>query len=469
MINYCIINTICIMEANMVHLDLLKSRKAELLEKTAKVRQNVSTIVDEGSFVEFNSFSFAKNEFYDKSVDGLGVLTGYATVDGYPVYVVAQNKNVLNGGISKANADKIVECLSKAYSQELPVIYFLESQGVQVGEGVAVLEGISTLLSASNSIKEVAPQIVIATGDVLGSVSLLASNADFVFAVNGACISYASPTVISASKVDGSKESVANAKNSVKTFDVKSLEDAKTKITHILNVLPRFSGYEVDTVDDFMRGAPNLNNGADAESLIDATFDNGEFIKMNEGYANSVVTGIGRVGGISTAGIVFDGGEKGVDITLDVVIKIKNFANFASDNKLPVVMLVNTNGIKIDDDASNSPVTVEFMNMLYNLSSLKRVTVVYGKAIGLGYAFASKSLGSDYNYAFAGAKISLLDDFAGISATFGTVDPEEINKLSSKYLEEQDGFNSAKLGCIDNIIEPENVRQYVISALQMIL
>jgi hypothetical protein len=73
------------------------------------------------------------------------------------------------------------------------------------------------------------------------------------------------------------------------------------------------------------------------------------------------------------------------------------------------------------------------------------------------------------NYAFAGAKISLLDGFAGISATFGTVDPEEVEKLSAKYLEEQDGFNSAKLGCIDNIIEPENVRQYVISALQMIL
>ena len=78
----------------MVLLDLLKSRKAELLEKSKEVRQNVSSIVDEGSFVEFNSFSFAKNEFYDKTFDGLGVLTGYATVDGYPVYVVAQNKNV---------------------------------------------------------------------------------------------------------------------------------------------------------------------------------------------------------------------------------------------------------------------------------------------------------------------------------------------------------------------------------------
>ncbi len=453
----------------MVQLDLLKSRKAELYEKTAEVRKNISSIVDEGSFVEFNAFSFSKNEFYDMTVDGLGVVTGYATVDGYPVYVVAQNKNVLGGSLSKSNADKIAECLSKAYDQELPVIYFLESQGVQVGEGVAVLEGISTLLSASNAIKDVAPQFVIATGDVLGSTALLASNADFAFAVNNACISYASPLVISASKNGADKSSVANAKNGVKTFDVKTLEEAKAKILQILNVLPRFSGYEIDCQDDLMRGTPALNAGADVDSLILATFDNGAFVKMNEGYACDVITGIGRVGGISTAGIIFGGGEDGVDLTLDVVLKIKNFATFAEDNGLPVIMYLNANGIKADDTTSNSPVMVEFMNMLYNLSKLKRVTVVYGKAIGLGYAFASKALGSDYNYAFAGAKISLLDGFAGISATFGTIDPDKIQEVSSKYLEEQDGFNSAKLGCIDNIIEPENVRQYVISALQMIL
>lgn len=453
----------------MANLDLLKSRKAELYEKTADVRKSISSIVDENSFVEINAYSFAKNEFCDSTVDGLGVVTGYATIDGYPIYVVAQNKNVLGGSISKANADKISECLLKAYNQELPVIYLLESKGVQVGEGVAVLEGISTLLQASNSLKDVAPQFAIATGDVLGSTALLAVNADFTFAVNNACISYASPAVISASVDGATKESVSNAKNLSKTFNVSSLEEVKAKILQILNVLPRFSGYEVDCNDDFMRSSPALNDNADAESLINATFDGGEFIKMNENFANSVITGIGRIGGISTAGIIFDGGEQGVDITLEVAIKIKNFATFANDNKLPVVTFVNTNGIKIDNDTSNSPVMVEFMNMLYNLSSLKRVTVVYGKAIGLGYAFASKSLGSDYNYAFAGAKISLLDGYPGISATFGTVDPVEVEKLKDKYFEEQDGFNACKLGCIDNIIEPENVRQYVISALQMIL
>jgi acetyl-CoA carboxylase carboxyltransferase component len=110
------------------------------------------------------------------------------------------------------------------------------------------------------------------------------------------------------------------------------------------------------------------------------------------------------------------------------------------------------------------------MNMLYKLEQNGRISVVYGKAIGLGYtAFASRQFGNIYTYALANSKISLLDGEEGISATFGTVDSEKIAKLTEKYGEMQDSFNAAKLGCVDNIIEPQFIRQYVISALQTLV
>ncbi len=452
----------------MNNIDLLKSRKAQLLSNSKNVRKNISNVVDEGSFVEINAFIFNNSDFEGSACES-AVITGYATVDGYPVYVVAQNKAVLGGGLSKDGIDKIIACLNKAYESEIPVIYLLESNGVQMREGVRVLESISSLLKASSDLKDVAPQFVIATGDVLGSSALLASNADFTFIVNDACVSYASPSVLSATKNSADKKSVSNSQNGVKTFAVKTIEDAKSKILDVLSVLPRFSGYEIDCDDDFMRSQPSLNVKADANTIISATFDSGKFIKLNEEYLPSIITGIGRVGGISTAGIIMDGGEDGVDITLDVALKIKNFAIFARDNGLPILMFVNCNGIKQDLITSNSPVMAELMNAFYNLSEVKRVTVVYNKAIGLGYSFASKSLGSDYTFAYAGSKISLADGYAGVSATFGTVDLTEVENLSNKYEEIQDSFNAAKVGCVDNIIEPEFTRQYVISALQMIL
>ena len=194
------------------------------------------------------------------------------------------------------------------------------------------------------------------------------------------------------------------------------------------------------------------------------------FIELCKGYSNAVITGIGRIGGISSAAIVFDGGKDGVSLTINETLKIKNFANYCSANALPVVTFVNSNGIKADAFVAESPVMAEISNMLYALSSTARISVVYGKAVGFGYtAFASKEFGNAYTYAFANAKISLLDGVIGAAATNGTVDGAKLKDLSEEYDEENNAFNAAKLGAADNVIEPQFVRQYVISALQTIV
>ena len=457
----------------MDYIDVLKARKQKLLDGSKEIRNKISEIIDESSFVELSAFAFGKNEFYNEDVEGLGVVTGFATINGYPVYVVAQNGNVLNGGLSKANLDKIANCLDKAGSSQTPVVYLLDSKGVQVGEGVAVLEGLANVLEISNELKGVAPQIVVAVGDVLGSTALIASNADYTYVLGNACISYTSPTVISAGANGAiTKEEIGGkkSKNGVMTFAVENLGEVKAGITKLFDTLPDFSGIMVDNGDDLNRNAPSLNECACPNCIIDAVYDSGSFIKMYEGYADEVVVGIGRVGGVSTASVIFGGGEEGVELTIENVLKIKNFANFVYDNSLPLLAFVNTKGIKEDEVTSSSQITIELMNMLNALSALNRITVVYGKAIGLGYtAFASSKFGNRYTYAFANSKISLLDGEKGIATTFGTVDSSKIDELNAKYLEIQDSYNSAKLGCIDNIIEPEFVRQHVISSLQILV
>lgn len=457
----------------MDKINLLNARKAKLLAESADIRSKLAEIIDDKSFVELNAFSFAKNEFYSDETESLGVLTGYATIEDYPVYVVAQNSKVCNGGLSKGNCDKIVACLQKAIETNTPVVYLLDCQGVQVGEGVAVLEGIASVLNASNALKDVAPQFVVAIGDVYGSAAMLAANADYTYVVGASCISYASPAVISASdKNAASKDVIGGAKavNGVKTFDCKVLRDVKESILKVFNVLPEISGIVADTSDDLNRSTPALNVKKSASAIIDAVYDKGSFIELYKGYSDDVIVGIGRAGGISTAAIVFDGGEAGVELTLNNVLKIKNFASYVCDNNLPLVTFVNVKGIKQDIQTSQTPVLTEVMNMLYNLSNLARVTVVYGKAIGFGYtAFASKEFGNSYTYAFADAKISLFDGEVGAAVEFGTFDNEKLPELTEKYAEMQDAFNAAKLGCVDNIIEPEFVRQYVISALETIV
>lgn len=453
--------------------DLLNKRKVELFKSSSEVRNNLSKIIDDNSFVELNAFSFGKNEFYNEDANGLGVVTGYATIDGYPVYVVAQNGKVLNGGLSKANLDKICACLNKALENETAVLYLLDSKGVQVGEGISVLEGVAKMLALSNELKEVAPQFCIALNDVYGSMALLASNCDYVYSVNNACISYASPAVVLANAKGAlTKEALGgkSAKNGINTFDVSGIDAVKDGIVKILNVLPKYSALCVDGSDDLNRSELKLNTTKTPKLLIDAIYDKGTFIELNSNFASSIITGIGRVGGISTAVVLFDGGLDGVELDLNATLKIKNFATYCYDNGFPLLTLVNAVGIKQSEDLATSPILLEISNMLYNLSSLKRISVVYGSAIGFGYtAFASREFGNSYTFAFADAKISLFNKTLGASTTFTTIEQDKMQEFEQAYETMQDAFNSAKLGCVDNIIEPQFVRQHIIMALQSII
>lgn len=454
-------------------IDVLNARKAKLFEASNDIRKKISEIIDENSFVELKAYSFAKNEFYNEDVDGLGVVTGYARIDDNPVYVIAQNSKVLNGGLSKANCEKITECLVKAGDSNTPVIYLLDSQGVQVGEGVGVMEGIASVLSVASELKGVVPQFAVAIGDVFGSLSLLTALCDYTFVVGASATCYTSPAVISASTKDGISKEVlggAKAENGLVSFAVKTLDEVKENIIKILSILPDYSSLVEDSSDDLNRASAILNTKKDVTTLTTALFDKGSYVELNKNFASEVKTGIARIGGISVASIIFDGGENGVELTLSNVIKIKNFAKYVNDNSLPLVNLINVKGIKQDAETCKSPVIIEMANMLGELAKNYIVSVVYGKAIGLGYtSFVSKEFGVKYSFAFCDSKISLLDGESGIAVEFGTIDSEKIDTLKEEYEGKQDAMNSARLGCVDNVIEPQFIRQYVISALQMVI
>lgn len=459
----------------MDKINLLRKRREKLLASSEDIRSQISALVDESSFIELDAYSFSHNDFYDEDTAGEGVVTGYATIDDTPVYIVAQNVKVLSGGVSYSNCKKIVKCLNKAQETGYPVVYLLDSLGVQVGEGVNVLEGMAEVLSKASDLKGEITQISVVLGKLYGTFALLSANADFNFMLKESQVAYASPLVLSA--VSGKSLSaieVAGAKaskhNGLATFEVESLEDVKAKLIDLFAILPAYADSIVDTNDDLNRVTESLNEAVCHKCIIKAVFDDGKCLEMNKDFCPEVITAIGRVGGISVATVIFAGEEKGVELTLNSVLKIKDFAYFASENGLPLLTFVNAVGLKTDLETSNSPIMQEVCNLISALKSNVRLSVVYGKAVGLGYTlFASKSLGVDYTYAFANSHVALFSGAASV-AHFGDVREDKIDALEEKYADENaDPINAAKNGYVDNIIEPQFVRPYVISALQMIV
>lgn len=459
----------------MDKLSLLGERKQAMLAASEAVRKSIAELIDADSLVETDSYSFSKNEFYGENVEGEGVVTGIATVDDTPVAVVAVNPAVLGGGLTLAGCKKIVKCLDKAINSAIPVIYLLTSAGVAAGEGVSVLEGVAAVLAKMDELKGCAPQFAVVTGDVLGSASLFVAEADYAYFAKGACVSYSSPLVISAkSNASLNKEAVGGAAstafNNLATFTYEALTEVKDSIANILNVLPAYGGELLETGDDLNRATPSLNEKACAGCIVNAVFDKDYFIETNKGFAPELVTGIGRVGGYSAAAMIFNG-EKGVSLNKEIIEKAKEFLYFCSDNDLPVVTFVNTLGLEENLTVSNTTVLKEISNLVYALKTgSPRINVVYGKAVGLGYTlFASKAFGADYAYAFATAEIGVFNSEVGARLELAGT-KEDAERAVERYSEEvMDAFNAARMGYIDNVIEPQFVRQYLISALQTLV
>lgn len=454
---------------SMDKIQLLKERKAQLETAGKDVRAQIATILDVESFVELSAFSFSKNEFYGEEAAGEGVVTGFGTVDGYPFYIVAQNYSVMRGGVSKANCDKIAKCLDAAEKNCTPVIYLLNTQGVQVGEGVTVLEGLGKLLMRCTQLKGIVPQYAVINGDVYGSVAMLAAIADFTFFIeNKSVLAVNSPFVLSAKAGKNlAKEEVGGVKALDKTgmpaFTVSAIEEVRPYIVEINEII----SIPVKEAE-LNESAPILNQIVNVDTLK-TIFESA--LEVCPTFEPEVKTVIGRVGGIAIAAVIFDGAQNGVELNAAKLAKIKEFAEFACCFGLPFVTFADVKGICPYTCVNNSRVmkeAAEYLDLLDTIDTAK-IAVVYKKAIGLGYSlFASKSVGFDYVCAFANAQIALFDSVQGAQIELGE---EKVDKdtLAERYaMENSDPINAAKDGYIDAIIEPQFVKQYLIAALQML-
>ena len=351
----------------MDKIKLLQSRREQVLAAGTEIRKTISSLIDENSFVELSGFSFSKNEFFDAEAEGEGVVTGFATIDGYPVYIAAQNFAVLHGGVSKAGCEKMLRMLSLAEKNSTPVVYILHSRGVQIGEGVTALEGLAQLLGKAAKLHGVVPQFAVVGGEVYGQSAMLAACADFTFFLKEGVLAADSPLVISAkSGKNLSGEQVGGAAALAHTglisFAVDSISSVRENIRKILDVLPDYSGAVVENGADLNAAFPSLDEHCTADALLEAVFDEDTAVEVGGG-SPEVRCFLGRVGGISVAAVLFDA-EEGVLLDADNVAKITDFAEFASYYSLPFVTFADTCGIRPDLAVNDSRVLKNCFKLL---------------------------------------------------------------------------------------------------------
>lgn len=453
----------------MDKISLLKANKQRIKQSGKSIREDIEKLIDGNSFVEFATFSYSNDAFFNTEAAGEGVVTGFATIDGNPFYIVAQNPAVLSGGVSKANCEKIISCLDKALKASVPVIYLLSTKGVRIGEGVTVLEGLAALLKKASELKLCVSQYLVVDGEVYGQIALLAGLCDFTFFLgNKSVLAVNSPLVISAksnkniaaAEVGGAK---AYKKANIVSFIVDGMEEVRQTVVKLNNLILS----ETEDCQDLNSPIPQLDKQCKTDDIF-KIFDKSATVEIGAEFCPEIRCVLTRIGGIAVAAAVFESGE-GVYLTAENMDKIKTFCDFAASYDIPFITFVNALGVKCGLEVNDSPVIGQISDYIGSLgNSNAKISVIYGNAIGLGYTlFASKSIGFDYVYAFATAKVALFSDVQGAEIEFGNADED---KLVEKYsAERSDPVNAAKGGYIDNIIQPSLVRQYLIASLQMLL
>lgn len=462
-------------------------------------RERIEKLVDPGSFVEIDAF--VRNRSVDFGMDkadapGDGVVTGYATVDGRPIYLYAQDFTVIGGSLGEMHAKKITKIQDMAMKMGCPIICINDSGGARIQEGIDALSGYGDIFYRNTMASGVIPQISVILGPCAGGAVYSPALTDFVFMVDNLSkmfitgpqvVEAVTGEAISAEELGGAV--THNEISGVAHFLSESEDSCFDSIRRLLSFLPQNNIEDsalYDCQDDLNRLAPELNSiipdsanrSYDIKEVITRVVDDGDFLEIQALFATNMVVGFGRLNG-RTVGIVANQPiVKAGCLDIDASDKASRFIRFCDAFNIPIITFTDVPGYLPGVDQEYGGVIRHGAKLLYAYSeaTVPKINIILRKAYGGAYiAMSSKHLGADLVYAWPTAEIAVMGPDGAANIIFrreieNSTDPIETRK--EKIEEYRDKFANpyvaASRGYIDDVIEPEATRPRLASALEML-
>ena len=475
-------------------------KKIEKLHRGGRMtaRERIDTLLDKGTFVEFDKFVTHRCTNYDmqqEKIPGDGIVSGYGKIDGRQVFVYAYDFTVFGGSLSLTNANKIVKVQTMALKNGAPVIALNDSGGARIQEGVDSLTGYANIFFQNTLASGVIPQISAILGPCAGGACYSPALTDFIFMVNEKSHMFVTgPDVVKAvTHEEVSKEELGgaythNSRSGVAHFMGDSEEEVLMGIRELLGFLPSNNLEDVPVrplTDDIRREDERLqtlipedpNQPYDVKELIESVADDRYFFEIMPHFAKNVVIGFARLGG-HTAGIVANQPAflAGV-LDIDASDKAARFIRFCDCFNIPIVTLEDLPGYLPGVDQEHAGVIRHGAKMLYAYSeaTVPSITVVLRKAYGGGYiAMGSRHLRADFVFAWPLAEIAVMGPEGAANIIFkkeivGAEDPAEMRKLKIKEYKEKfaNPYVAAAKGYIDSVIAPAETRMFIEHALKV--
>lgn len=420
------------LESGITRLNAAREKLAD-----SKARERLTKLFDEGTFTELDAFN-----------DSAEVIIGYGIIEGAPAYAFAQDINVYGGAVGMAQAAKIKKVYDLCVKTGLPVIGIYDSKGAYLNEGCDALAAYGELMLWSNNISGVVPQISVIAGPCAGSSALLAASGDIVIHAKEAIFS-----------LDAQNK---EAEKGISHITVDTADEAIAKAREIITLLPINNLSDVPISDYAGIGDIDFS---DAEKIIKSIADADSFIEIQSDYGKQAVCGLARINGQSAAMIATCGGILDDQATA----KAARLIRLADAFSIPVITFVDAEGFDSIRQAAK-------LTHAYAEATCAKLAVITGKAVGSAYiAMAGRAANADYVCAWPDAYVSALPAEAAVAVLW----EDKLNALNNplddrqKVVDEYKAtdasvFGVAAKGYIEDIIEPENTRAKLITALDML-
>ena len=458
-------------------------------------RERLEILLDEGSFEEFGMFvEHRASEFgmAENKIAGDGVVTGWGTVNGRPVFVFSQDFTVFGGSLSEAHAEKICKVMDHAMKVGVPVIGLNDSGGARIQEGVASLGGYAEVFQRNVLASGVIPQISLIMGPCAGGAVYSPAMTDFIFMVKDSSYMFVTgPEVVkTVTHEEVTAEELGGAVTHTTRSGVADLAfetdvDALLMLRRFFNYLPlnnrdvppmRRTNDPADrpemSLDTLVPDNPN--KPYDMKELIVKVADDGEFFELQPDSAKNIVIGFARmegapVGIVANQPLVLAG-------CLDIrsAIKAARFVRFCDAFGIPIVTLVDVPGFMPGTAQEYGGIIKHGAKLLYAYAecTVPKVTLITRKAYGGAYdVMSSKHLRGDVNFAWPSAEIAVMGPKGAVEIIFREEknDPARIAAREREYREKfANPFIAGRRGYIDDVIMPHETRKRICRSLAML-
>ncbi|MBI4503271.1 MAG: acyl-CoA carboxylase subunit beta [Gemmatimonadetes bacterium] len=441
---------------------------------------------------------------YDGQAPAAGVVTGIGRVAGREVVIVANDATVKAGSWWPETIRKILRAQEIATRQRTPIIYLVDSAGVNLPYQGGVFPGQygAARIFYYNSIMRRylhVPQISAVMGPCVAGGAYLPALSDVIFMVEGTSfmglgganlVKGATGQTVDAESLGGalthtSLSAVAHYRAKDDAACLAAIREYVARLPTVPPVSQSAARPGRDPADLYQILPHDHRMAYDMRQVLACVLDEGRLEEFQPDIAGELLCGHGRIEGSVVAVIANQRGlvkprkggapRFGGIVYTETAEKAAYFIENASRERIPLLFVQDVSGFMVGPEAEQSGIIragARFVEAMATALSPKIVLTV-NHASGAGYyAMAGQGFDPDFVFTWPTGRMGVMEGESAVQAVYGekAADPAlnaQVTKMRADYEEQLDAKYAAARGYVDAVLVPEETRDMLALALRV--